>query len=153
VRTSGHQRPRRTHGPRRSTAGNTAFAAPSVRCGGSSSGMNEILGMMHLSKSTLALCVDAVARKCEKAASESHACLKLSCTRRKSLLSPTSSAESRGSWMSAKVAALTKTSVPMKVPSVAMPPVHWWMRAVVSLSGPSTAEDGGGLRGVGFPGG
>ena len=45
-----------------------------------------------------------------------------------------------GLQMSAMEAAFTKVSVPMKVPSVLMPPQHWWMRSVVPGSGPSTAE-------------
>ncbi len=34
----------------------------------------------------------------------------------------------------AMASAMTKLSVPMKVPSVAMPPVHMWMRSKVSES-------------------
>ena len=53
------------------------------------------------------------------------------------------SAECAGvAWlqMSAMEAAFMKESVPMKVPSVLMPPTHWWMRSVVSGSGPSSSD-------------
>ena len=68
---------------------------------------------------------------CAKAATEVHACLKSSSTRVGSALGAVSSIETSESagaaWlqMSAIEAAFTKLSVPMKVPSVLMPPLHW----------------------------
>ena len=87
---------------------------------------------MQRCSSTLALWTEEAALWCAKAATEVHACLKSSSTRVGSALGTMSSdedPESAGvmSWlqMSAIEAAFTKLSVPMKVPSVLMPPLHW----------------------------
>ena len=86
---------------------------------------------MQRCSSTLALWTEEAALWCAKAATEVHACLKSSSTRVGSALGAVSSIETSESagaaWlqMSAIEAAFTKLSVPMKVPSVLMPPLHW----------------------------